>query len=135
VNPSIRRCENIRGKVDADNCAIKHKCPKCGCDPLDSTELHNLSDKGTEASKLSAESQSESIQNYPIVEELSVFWKLVRDYVRRFLEIDHGKEESMEEKKNSKTTSGPAFMTEACEHLFISERCKPLGVNGIPNRA
>ena len=130
-----RRCKNIHAKEDADNHTVMDKCPRCGYGLLDSDEIPTRSDEASHTNRLSTESQSEWVQNYPIAEDLPAFWKIVRDYVRRFFEIEYGKEESMEEKKQSKTSSSRAFMAEACERRFISELCKPLGLNGIPNRA
>lgn len=65
---------------------------------------------------------SEWVKHYPIAEDLPAFWTIVRDYVRRFFDIEYGRDGER------------PFMTQSYERLFISELCKPLGLNGIPSR-
>jgi hypothetical protein len=129
-----QRCKNIHAKEDRDSYAVREKCPKCGYNPIDSVEPHNRSYEANETNGLPDENQSEWVRHYPIAEDLPAYWKIVRDYVRRFFEIEYGKEGSTEENKG-KMTSERAFMAEPCERRFISELCKPLGLNGIPSRS
>jgi len=71
---------------------------------------------------------------YPIADDLPAYWKIVRDYVRRFFDIEYGKEESSKNDDKYNSSSRSAFMDEPCERRFIAEVCKPLGLNGIPDR-
>lgn len=72
--------------------------------------------------------QSDWVEHYPIAEDLPAFWQVVRDYVRRFFEIEYGPESVTED------TFQRSFMTVPCERRFIAELCKPLGLDGIPSR-
>ncbi|CAF0797658.1 unnamed protein product [Adineta steineri] len=97
---------------------------------------HNHSNQVHETNGVSDKNQSEEwVEHYPIAEDLPAFWNIVRDYVRRFFEIEYGKEESKEEEKKGTMKSERTFMIEPCERRFIAELCKPLGLDGIPSRA
>ena len=113
----------------------REKCPNCQYNLAESIGVNNHTIKASEINALSDENQSEWVRHYPIAEDLPSYWKIVRGYVRRFFEIEYGKEESIEEKKKDKLTSERAFMAEPCERRFISELCKPLGLDGIPSRS
>ena len=119
-------CQSINAKEDRDSCAIRERCAACGGESIDSVESHNHSKKIDQ-------NQSEWVMRYPIAEDLPAFWNIVRDYTRRFFEIEYGKEESMEETKN-KMASEPAFMPEPCERRFIAELCKSLRLDAIASR-
>jgi hypothetical protein len=129
-----QRRKNIDEKDDRNNYLVSGACPKCGYDPVEPDELHNHIDEANETNGLSNEYQSEWAKHYPIAEDLPEFWKIMRGYVRRFFEIEYDKGESIEQLKKGKTTSEQVFMGEPSERQFISELCKPLGLNGIPSR-
>ena len=130
TSTTYQRCKD----VDANE--YREKCPNCQYDLIASVGLNNNSAEANEINKLSDDNQSEWVKHYPIAEDLPAFWKIVRDYVRRFYDIEYGKEDSTEsEKKKGNLTSERAFMAEPYERLFISELCKPLGLNGIPSRS
>ncbi|CAF1412324.1 unnamed protein product [Adineta ricciae] len=147
IPDSMKLENNRRSKTVFDNhkCADKSaqeyagipKCPGCGYDLTKATELQNGFHEDSETSVLSDvdEEESEWIQNYPIAKDLPAFWKVVRDYVKRFFEIEYGKEAPHHDDQGDDVTSQRPFMNEPCEQRFISELCKPLGLNGIPSRA
>ncbi|UJR34850.1 hypothetical protein I4U23_027631 [Adineta vaga] len=111
-------------KLCSTPCQEDKKCPKCGYNSNDSNHEEN--------SKELTKEQLEWIKYYPISDDLPSYWKIVRNYVRRFFEIEYGKEDL---ENDDEMTTKRIFMNEPYEQRFIAELCKPLGLNGIPNRA
>ena len=130
-----QRHQTTHAKEDTNSYAVSGSCPKCGFTPTDSSELHNGIDEASESNEVSDIDRSEWVKHYPIAEDLPEFWKIMRDYVRRFFELEYGREGSTEELRKDKRFTERTFMGEPCERQFISELCKPLGLNGIPSRA
>lgn len=84
--------------------------------------------------KNNSEDTSDWANIYPIAEDLPAYWKIVRDYVRRFFDVEYGREDSSNTNSEYGTNPRSAFMDEPCERRFIDELCKPLGLSGITTR-
>ena len=83
---------------------------------------------------------------YPIATDLPRFWRIVHQYVERFFNIEYGPDQVGDDTDNepladeraagqSPEPGKPPFMKQTYEERFMSELCKPLGLNGVTSRA